>query len=124
MGPPPVPLLQQVPQETSVWIDDDGIIPEEEALQRLEERYEPVDPLMRMVTEVPDDLHARFKAETRRQGVSQAGIIRNLVEKWLQKPDSAVSAPKPAPKRSGAPASAQEAQSKRDEILRKAAKGR
>jgi hypothetical protein len=38
---------------------------------------------MRLVVEVPDDLHARFKAETASRNLKQAAIVRELLDSWL-----------------------------------------
>ena len=52
---------------------------------------------MRLIFEVPDDLHARFKAETAAHGVKQAAVVRFLIDVWLKDPDMGPKPAKPAP---------------------------
>jgi hypothetical protein len=79
---------------------------------------------MRMVIEVPDDLHSRFKAETTRRGVAQAKIVRDLLADWLSRPNLADIEPSRPVRPAERPANAAEGQKRRDEVLRKLAKGR
>lgn len=72
---------------------------------------------MRLVIEIPDDLHTRFKSETSARGVTQADIVRNLLESWLKKPGTASEPPR-------TPAKDAEPPLNRDELLRRVNRGR
>jgi hypothetical protein len=79
---------------------------------------------MRMVTELSDELHERFKAKTRGEGVQMSGLVREWVRQYVGNRNPVQNVNIQAPKSAEPSANAQEAQRKRDEILRKAGKGR
>jgi len=82
---------------------------------------------MRMVIELSDELHERFKAKTAQDGFSMAGLVREWVGKYSDGRIPAQNVQIRAPKSSEAvpaPTNAQEAQRRRDELLRKTRKGK
>ena len=79
---------------------------------------------MRMVIELSDEMHERFKAKSAHDGVHMAGLVREWVGKYVEGRIPAQNVAIRAPKSSESPANAQEAQRRRDEILRKAGKGK
>ena len=79
---------------------------------------------MRMVTELSDELHEQFKAKTGSEGVQMAGLVREWVAKYVENRIPVQNVQIRAPKSSEPSANTQEAQSKRDELLRKSRKGK
>lgn len=74
---------------------------------------------MRLVFEVPDDLHARFKAETAARNLKQAAVVRFLVDSWLNDPDSGPKPAEPAPNTAEPVLDESERPLTRDEVLRR-----
>ena len=79
---------------------------------------------MRMVTELSDELHEQFKAKTGREGIQMAGLVREWVAKYVSGRNPVQNVEIRAPKSAEPSANTQEAQRRRDEILRKAGKGK
>lgn len=74
---------------------------------------------MRLVFEIPDDLHARFKAQTAVLGVKQAAVVRDLVLSWLETHESTPESPGSVTNVSGSVTNVPGASISRDEVLRR-----
>jgi hypothetical protein len=79
---------------------------------------------MRLVIEVPDDLHAKFKSAAHYSGRTQAEIVRGWIVSWVGEAEIGEIKPSTAAKPAEPPANAAEAQRRRDEVLRKSRKGK
>ena len=74
---------------------------------------------MRLVIEVPDELHARFKAYAAGSGRSQADIVRGWISQWVGEAESRPETPGKGSERPRTPGKGDERQMKKDEFLRR-----
>lgn len=77
---------------------------------------------MRLVVELPDELHARFKARTASEGLKQARLVRSWVESWVERPESGPKPPESPLNTVELVTNAAERQRAVDELLRKSRK--
>lgn len=79
---------------------------------------------MRLVIELPDELHAKFKSAAHYSGRTQAELVRGWITSWVGDSENGQIPAEPAVNGAKTAPNGAESQRRRDEVLRKARKGR